>query len=259
MTSSLKDQVAVVTGGASGIGEACCRALAGRGAHVVVADLDESRAEAVAATLPHTIAAQLDVTDHAALQALADRLGPVDILITSAGVLQRPARPEDLTMAEWDHVVAVDQRGVYLTCLVFGTAMARRGRGAIVNIASVAALRSMPLHAYAPAKAAVVAMTAGLAAEWGRSGVRVNAVAPGFVLTPGLQAEAAAGRRDITALAQNAAIGRLVEADEIARGCCFLASGEASAITGVTLPIDAGWLVAGSWAGYGGVPGARGC
>lgn len=257
MTSSLEGRIAIVTGGASGIGEACARDLAARGARVVVADIDEARAGAVAGSIERAVHARLDVTRTEDVEALANRidqdLGPAAILVTSAGVLQPPLPPEDLPVEVWDHVVAVDQRGVYLSCVAFGTRMARRGAGAIINIASVAGIRSMPLHAYAPAKAAVIGMTRALAAEWGRSGVRVNAVAPGFVLTPALQAAVDAGERDPAALAANSAMGRLVGTGEIAKACSFLASDDASAITGITLPVDAGWLVAGSWHSYGGL------
>ncbi len=261
MTSSLEGRIAIVTGGASGIGEACARDLAARGAQVVVADIDEPRAQAVAFSIPRAVAGHLDVTRPDDVEMVADwverEYGPPAILVTSAGVLQPPLPPEELPIETWDHVVAVDQRGVYLSCVAFGGRMARRGSGSIVNIASVAGLRSMPLHAYAPAKAAVVGMTQALAAEWGRSGVRVNAVAPGFVMTPALQSATDAGQRDPAALAEASAMGRLVAPEEIARACSFLASDDASAITGITLPVDAGWLVAGSWQGYGGLRPAR--
>ncbi len=261
VTSSLEGRIAVITGGASGIGEACARDLAARGAQVVVTDIDEPRAQTVAFSIPRAVAGRLDVTRPDDVEMVADwverEYGPPAILVTSAGVLQPPLPPEDLPIETWDHVVAVDQRGVYLSCVAFGKRMALRGQGAIVNIASVAGLRSMPLHAYAPAKAAVIGMTRALAAEWGRSGVRVNAVAPGFVMTPALQAAVDDGQRDPAALAENSAMGRLVAPEEVARACSFLASDDASAITGITVPVDAGWLVAGSWHGYGGLRPAR--
>ncbi len=261
MTSSLEGRIAVVTGGASGVGEACARDLAARGAQVVVADIDEAQAQAVAVTIPRAVAGRLDVTRPDDVEAAADwverEFGPAAILVTCAGVLQPPLPPEELPIETWDHVVAVDQRGVYLSCVAFGKRMALRGSGAIVNVASVAGLRSMPLHAYAPAKAAVIGLTRALAAEWGRSGVRVNAVAPGFVMTPALQAAVDAGQRDPAALAENSAMGRLVASEEVAQACSFLASDDASAITGITLPVDAGWLIAGSWHGYGGLRPAR--
>ncbi len=261
VTSSLEGRIAVVTGGASGIGEACARDLAARGAQVVVADVDEPRAQAVAFSIPRGVVGRLDVTRPDDIETVADwverEYGPPAILVTSAGVLQPPLAPEELPIETWDHVVAVDQRGVYLSCVAFGKRMALRGGGAIVNIASVAGLRSLPLHAYAPAKAAVIGMTQALAAEWGRSGVRVNAVAPGFVMTPALRSAVDAGQRDPAALAEASAMDRLVAPEEVARACSFLASDDASAITGITLPVDAGWLVAGSWHGYGGLRPAR--
>jgi NAD(P)-dependent dehydrogenase (short-subunit alcohol dehydrogenase family) len=100
-------------------------------------------------------------------------------------------------------------------------------------------------------------MTECLAAEWGRSGVRVNAVSPGYTRTPALQAAIDRGQRDVTALEDNSALGRMVEPEEIAKAVAFLASGDAAAITGVNLPVDAGWLVATSWHTYKGLPGKR--
>ena len=261
METSLQGRVAVVTGGASGIGEACVRELAACGARVVVADIDEARANAVAGSIEGAMAARLDVTSSDETRALADRvereLGLVDILITSAGVLQRPLPPEDAPEGDWDRVIGVDQTGVYVSCVAFGTRMARRGSGAIVNIASVAGFRPLPMHAYSAAKAAVVSLTTSLAVEWGRSGVRVNAVAPGFVLTPALRVMVERGERDISKMAEVSALGRVVEAADIARACRFLASDDAAAITGITLPVDAGWMATAAWPAYGGVRAAR--
>lgn len=248
--------VAVVTGGASGIGAACCRDLAQRAWAVVVADIDEAAAARVASEIGG-VAYRVDVGDLQSIEDLAQRVeaaaGPVTALVNSAGVIQVPLPPEDLPLQAWDDVVRVDQRGTYLASMAFGRRMARRGRGAIVNIASIAGMRSMPLHAYAPAKAAVIAMTECLAAEWGRSGVRVNAVSPGYTRTPALQAAIDRGQRDVTSLEENSALGRMVEPEEIARAVAFLVSDDAAAITGINLPVDAGWLVATSWHTYGGL------
>lgn len=266
MTRALEGRIAVVTGGASGIGEACAVRLAERGARVAVVDIDAGGADEVARRLPSAGEAHaafgLDVRDAEAIEATAGRIdgrmGPADVLVTSAGVIQVPLPPDELSLSDWDNVVAVDQRGVYLSCLAFGRRMAARRRGAIVNIASIAGMRSMPLHSYAPAKAAVISMTECLAAEWGRSQVRVNAVAPGYTRTPALQAAIDSGKRDASALEHSSALGRMVEPAEFADAVAFLASDDARAITGVTLPVDAGWLVAGSWHGYGGLRPARG-
>jgi NAD(P)-dependent dehydrogenase (short-subunit alcohol dehydrogenase family) len=168
-------------------------------------------------------------------------------------VIQPPVRPEELSLDLWDRIVHIDQRGTYVTCVAFGRRMAARAEGAIVNIASVAGLRSMPLHSYAPAKAAVISMTACLCAAWGREGIRVNSVSPGYTATPALQAEIDAGRRDVSRLAGNAALNRLVKPSEIASAVAFLLSPAASAITGIDLPVDCGWLAGSTWGTYQGL------
>jgi len=260
MSAQRIDGVAVVTGGASGIGEACCRLLAEAGASVIVLDRDEARANAVATEVTGKpwIA---DVGDDKALEdcagAIEAAVGPVNVLVNSAGVTQVPESPEQLPMSSWDNVVRIDQRGTYVASVAFGRRMAQRGHGCIINIASVAGMRSMPLHAYAPAKAAVIAMTECLAAEWGRSGVRVNAVSPGYTLTPLLQAAIDKGERDVSRINENSALGRMVSPEEVARAVCFLASENASAITGANLPVDCGWLITPPWHTYGGVRARR--
>ena len=255
MTMGALSGVAVVTGAASGIGAACCRELAVRGARIALLDRDE-RVDAVAREV-NGRAWVVDVADEAAVERCANaidmELGPVEMVVNSAGVIQVPLPPDRLSMASWDEVVRVDQRGTYVAAVVFGKRMAARRRGSIVNIASVAGMRSMPLHAYAPAKAAVIAMTECLAAEWGPAQVRVNAVSPGYTRTPALQAAIEKGERDVSALERNAALGRLVEPIEIARAVAFLVGPDAAAITGANIPVDCGWLVAGSWHTYGGL------
>ena len=248
--------VAVVTGGANGIGAACCRELAARGATVVVLDRDEKSSTSLADEIKG-YARNADVADEAMVEACADEiertLGPVEVLVNSAGIFQQPLAPELLPMSSWDDVVRIDQRGTYVASVAFGRRMARRGRGAIVNIASITGMRSVPLHAYGPAKAAVIAMTECLAAEWGPAGVRVNAVSPGYTRTAALQAVIDRGERDISALLGTSALGRLVEPEDIARAVAFLAGAEAGAITGVNLPVDCGWLIAPPWQTYGGL------
>lgn len=260
LTGQMRGRVAVVTGGASGIGAATARLLASRGALTVIADRAENAAKDLADELGG-LAVTLDVTDAEATERAAELVeraaGPVDVLVTSAGVTQFPTRPERFAIEDWDSVLRIDLRGTYTSAVAFGTRMARRGRGSIVTIASVTALRSTPLHAYGPGKAAVVHLTANLAAEWGRSNVRVNCVAPGYTRTPMVQAMIDRGERDPSVMESNAALGRLVEAGEVAAAIAFLAGDEAAAITGITLPVDAGWLVTPSWQTYGGLPHAR--
>lgn len=251
---------AAVTGGGSGIGEACARALAAKGARIAVIDLNLADAQRVAAEIG-ALAFAADISDADSIEACAEAveaaLGPITVLIASAGIAQPALPPETLKQRTWDKIVAVDLRGAWLTCVAFGGRMARRGKGAIVNIGSVAGSAGTPLHAYGPAKAGVLAMTTNLAVEWGRSGVRVNAVSPSHTLTPFVKDAIESGRRDLAELADNTALGRVITPEEVANAALFLASDEASAITGINLPIDAGWLSVGGWHSYGGVRPAR--
>lgn len=257
---SFEGKAAAVTGGGSGIGEACARALAAKGARVAVIDLNLAEAERVAGEIGG-VAFVADISDadqvEAAAQAAEAALGPITVLIASAGIAQPARSPETLKQSTWDKIVSVDLRGAWLTCIAFGGRMARTGGGAIVNIGSVAGSAGTPLHAYGPAKAGVIAMTTNLAVEWGRSGVRVNAVSPSHTLTPFVRDAIESGRRDLAELTENTALGRVITPQEVAAAAVFLASDEASAITGVNLPVDAGWLSVGGWHSYGGVRPAR--
>lgn len=252
------DRTALVTGGASGIGRACAAALAAAGARVVVADRDAPSGEAAARAVGGSFRA-LDVGDEEAVSAVVEEvermIGAIDVLVTCAGVLQRTLPPAELSWKEWDLVQRIHLRGTYACCTAAGSRMAARGRGSIVVIASVAGMRSGPLHSYGPAKAAIINLAECLAGEWGRRGVRVNAVAPGFTETPALARGFATGTLEAHTLAEASALGRLVRAEEIAQAVAFLASDAASAITGATLPVDAGYLVATPWQAYGGVRG----
>lgn len=253
--------IAVVTGGASGIGAACAIELAERGHQVVVVDINGDLAEQCAKSIGG-IARTADVSSEEEMERLAadiwQECGPVAALVANAGVLQRPLPPHELPMSEYDRVISVDLRGVYITCRAFGTRMARHGSGNIVTISSGSAYLSTPLHAYGPAKAAVVALTETLAAEWGRSGVRVNGVAPAFTLTEGLKERAARGERNLDRFGTDLLIGRAIEPSEIAKPVAFLLSPESSAITGITLPVDGGLKAAGVWESYGGIRPAYG-
>jgi NAD(P)-dependent dehydrogenase (short-subunit alcohol dehydrogenase family) len=255
-----RGRVAVVTGGASGIGLATATVLAERGWRVVINDLDTQRCKAAAEPIGAEVMA-FDVSDEFATEkAIAEietNFGPVDALMANAGLLQSPTPPEVFALADFDRIIAVNVRGVYISCVAAGRRMAQRGCGGIVITGSVAASRTVPLHAYGPAKAAVVHMAACLAAEWGRSGVRVNAVSPGYVTTPPLLAAIQRGQRDRELLCEAAAMGRMVQPAEVARAVAFLFSDDASAISGINLPVDAGWLAGAHMGTYGGVRTAR--
>ena len=257
MTSNLNTfagRVAVITGGASGIGEACARLLAARGAKIVIADIDEPRAQSIARDLDG-VAVMLDAGSEKSIAEGASKsealAGPADILITSAGITHLPLTAAALPTRDFDQVQEIDLRGTWLTAVAFGAQMTARNRGAIVTIASITGLRSVPLHSYAAAKAGVISLTASLAADWGRYNVRVNCISPGFTLTPLLESRFAKKERDPANMIRDAALGRLVRADEVAKAAAFLASDEASAVTGINLPVDCGWLAAESWQTHG--------
>jgi NAD(P)-dependent dehydrogenase (short-subunit alcohol dehydrogenase family) len=248
-------RVALVTGAASGIGRAAALMLAARGARAVVGlDRDADGLAELSGALRHPGVA-LDVTDAAAVtRALAEvreALGGVDLLVTAAGVLQPPPlAPEAVTERQFDKIVDVHLKATWRVATLVGADMAARGRGAIVTVASITGIEAGPLVAYGPAKAAVIQLTRSLAGAWGAKGVRVNAVAPGFTATPGLKRGMAFGVLDEGRLARSSAMGRLVEADEVAEAVCFLLSDAASGITGAVLPVDAGGLVASGFAPF---------
>ena len=240
----------VVTGGGSGIGRAAAKRFGDDGDFVVVADVNEESAAAVAEEIVaaggSAAPVAVDVADDSSVGALAatveDGYGGADVLVTSAGVLQNVSSIRNMDMDEHDRVWAVNYRGVYVCCREFGRGMAERGRGCIVNISSTSATAAFPLHAYAPAKAAIGHLTALLASDLGPRGVRVNAVAPGYVLTEQMQARIDAGYRDQGAMERQNALGRMILPGEVADGIHFLCSDAARAITGISMPIDAGWL-----------------
>ncbi len=246
-------KTAVVTGGTSGIGLAVCELLMACGARVIA--LGRATPHPKNAWLEHRLC---DVTDRASVEAAFDGIAAdhdaIDVLVNSAGVLERALPLARSSDKEWDKVISTNLKGTYMCCRHAGLRMAERGTGAIVNVTSVAGMRANPLRAYGPSKAAIINLTEGLAAEWALAGVRVNAVAPGFTRTPAIGLAVATGHVSIDRFERASAAGRLVEAREVANAIAFLASDLASAITGVTLPVDCGYLVAGAWGPYGADP-----
>jgi NAD(P)-dependent dehydrogenase (short-subunit alcohol dehydrogenase family) len=249
----------VVTGGASGIGAAVCRRVVQAGGHAAILDLDQDAAAALARELgPRAAAAPGDVLDEAGLraadEALAARLPPITGLVNCAGIAQVPTPIEDYPVQEWARVVDSHLKGTYTACRVFGSAMAARGRGAVVNVASVLSFRPGPVLAYGPAKAAVVNLTEALAVQWARQGVRVNAIAPGWTDTPFLRPKERQGERDMTPILRATPLGRLMRPEEIAEVVFFLLSPASAVVTGATIPCDGGVIAGSGWAPYGGFP-----
>jgi NAD(P)-dependent dehydrogenase (short-subunit alcohol dehydrogenase family) len=255
-----RDRLAVVLGGAHGIGAATGSLLSERGWRVVIADIDLPAAQALARDIGAD-AVQLDMLDVAAIgkvaNAIEDRHGAIYAMVNSAAVFQPQQPPEELPMEVWDRIVDLAYRGTYVSNVEFARRMAAHGKGAIVNISSMVGQRPNHGHAYYSAKAAVNMLTEGMAGEWGRSGVRVNAVSPGFVAVERMVQNIREGRRYAVSPAEVSALGRLVEPLEVAQAIAFLLSDQASAITGANLRVDAGVLAANGWAVHGGVPQAR--
>jgi len=249
-----------VLGGANGIGAATAALLRVRGWRVVIADIDLAAARSTAEQLQAS-AVPLDM-GHA--QSIADAAqhierheGAIYAMVNSASIFAPRMAPEAMPISTWDRIVDIAYRGAYVACVEFGKRMAAHGAGAIVNISSMVGHRPNHGHAYYSAKAAVNMLTEGMAGEWGRSGVRVNAVSPGFVAVPRMLANIQEGKRYAISPAEMSALGRLVQPAEVAEAIAFLLSDRASAITGANLAVDAGAMAIQGWAIHGGVPGAR--
>jgi len=251
--------LAVVTGGAGGIGEATVAKLRRDGWRVVVADRDLSLARAVAER-HGAVAEEIDIGDRAALEALAAKvereIGPVEGLATVAAHLENPHRPENQDWREWEDILRVNLTGTFATLTAFGRGMLARKRGAIVTVGSITAFNSSPLQAYGPSKAAILNLTRNVAVAWGRDGVRANCVCPGPTRTPAVEASYARGERDPNTMIRQTALGRLVRPEDVANAIAFLLCDASAAITGIELPVDAGVLVGQLWGMYGGMPGA---
>lgn len=242
----LTGKLALVTGAGQGIGAAIAEALAATGAEVICTDILIDRAAATAAALRskgyNARPEVLDVTNTAAIDALAQGLPPLDILICNAGIVTNtPA--EDMTDAEWDRVIAVNLTGVFRTCRGFGRRMLEAGRGSIVNIGSMSAEIvnvPQPQCHYNASKAGVHHLTKSLAVEWAKRGVRVNAVAPTYIETPLLKGlEGTPGL--VSRWLDMTPAGRMGQPHEIASVVQFLASDAASLLTGSVIVADAGY------------------
>jgi len=227
----LKGKTALVTGAAKGIGQATAALLEKAGAKVARIDIEEA---------PGCIRA--DVADEAAMEKAFAQAGPVDILVNNAGIAVRK-NAFDISAADWDRVIDVNVRGVFLCSRIAARGMKEKGGGAIVNLASIMGFSGgiFPNPAYQTSKGAVVNMTRALALEFAEHKIRVNAVAPTFVRTP-LTAPIFANPEVLKKVMDHNPLGMLPEVDDIAAAILFLAGPAARCITGVTLPVDSGYL-----------------
>ena len=246
--------VAVITGGAQGIGRRTSELLADRGFSIAIIDLQEPTATVQA--IEHSggevlsfvgdICREEIVKDFA--QKVTERFGRVDVLVNNAGItLIRPA--EDTTAAEYRRVMEVNLVAPFLLARAFGRMMLEARRGSIVNVASIAGLLGVSDRAaYNASKHGLVGLTRTLAAEWGGRGVRVNAVCPGWVKTEMDAADQAHGTYTDADITQRVPMGRFATPDDVARAIAFLADdAQSSFVNGHTLTVDGGWSSDASW------------
>ncbi|HEU4998843.1 MAG TPA: SDR family NAD(P)-dependent oxidoreductase [Lapillicoccus sp.] len=248
----LDGTVAVVTGAARGIGRATIEVFLEEGALVVATDLDgdalDRTTEATGAQPERLVTVVGDVSVEADADAMIEAAtrtwGRLDCLVANAGVI--PLSTVDQTSVEdWDHVMAVDGRGMFLTCRAALRVMAEQGSGSIVNLSSISGIAGQAGQAaYGPAKFVATGLTRHLAVEWAPRGIRVNAVAPGTIRTDAIDGllETETGRRYVSQMEGQHPLGRLGEPREVAQAIAFLASDRASFITGEVLAVDGGYL-----------------
>ena len=253
------DGIVLVTGGSRGIGAATASLLGEQGQRVVIVDIAPEASPGTSAILwPDAFDVASETGVISGIAAIEAVHGPITGLVNAAGVFGKMHAPERVRMDNWDREINIDLRGTFLVARSVGERMAKRRRGAIVNVASVAGMTSGPIHAYTAAKAGVIQITQTLAAEWGRAGVRVNAVSPGFTRTVALEAGIASGALSKDRLARNSAMNRLVEPIEFAHAIAWLLGPMSSGVTGINLPVDAGFIAGSTWDAYGGLREAPG-
>ena len=251
-------KVAIVTGAADGIGWATAQRLAGDGFAVALLDLRapaalERATELGSAHLGLACDVSLQASVEVAVAAVRNRFGRIDALVNNAGIGDQSGATIDQNVEAFDHLLGVHVRGTFLMSQAVARVMlqaapgAQRARGAIVNLGSIASSTGLPMrNAYSAAKAGVLGLTRAMASEWARAGIRVNAVAPGYVRTTLIAALERKGALNAAAIAHRTPLGRMAEPAEIAEVIAFLASSRASYVTGAVIPVDGGWTVFGA-------------
>lgn len=241
----LQGKTAIVTGGASGFGAGIVRKFAAEGAKVLIADLNMDLAENVASEVSG-IAIKVDVADNDSVKSLAETavssLGSVDILVNNAGITHLPKPMQEVTEDEFDRVMAVNCKSVYLTARHLVPLMVAKGEGAILNVASTAGLSPRPrLNWYNASKGWMITATKTMAVELAHEGVRVNAICPVAGETPLLKSFMGEDTPEIRAkFLSTIPLGRFSTPEDMGNAACFLCSDEASMITGVAMEVDGG-------------------
>jgi len=250
--------VAIVTGAADGIGWATAQRLAADGLRVALLDLRAEAAQARATELgPDHLGLSCDVTSEdsveTAVAAVMAHFGRIDALVNNAGIGDQTGPTTEQNVQAFDRVLAVHLRGTFLMSRAVARHMLQavpaqgRSHGAIVNLGSIASSTGLPArNAYSAAKAGVLGMTRAMASEWARAGIRVNAVAPGYVRTALVAELELKGAIDAAAIRHRTPLGRMAEPAEIAEVIAFLASDRASYVTGALIPVDGGWTAFGA-------------
>ncbi|WP_322061860.1 SDR family NAD(P)-dependent oxidoreductase [Paraburkholderia sp. J63] len=240
----------IVTGGASGIGNASAMRLRDMGAAVMVADLPGPALEVVGEEIGADGIVAGDVSKESDCRTIVETaigyLGGVDALVQAAGISDKVTPALELDIESWQRVTDVNLRGTFLMCQAVGRHLVAQRSGSIVNIASAYGVGGVPRrNAYGPSKAAVAMLTRNLACEWGETGVRVNALVPGYIATPMIERLSAEGKLAIPPLEARTPMRRLGKPEEIANAAAFLISDLASYITGAILAVDGGWTAFG--------------